>query len=362
MTSREASDRARSSSTRRWGTARIVVLAFAIALVLVLVALSAAAWTLLDRPASGASGSAVQIEIKPGSDTRAIALKLESAGVVNSALAFRVGVRVFGADRGLKPGVYDLRTGMSVRSAVDVLKAGPPVVYNTVTIPEGFVVTQIAERFEKQAGIPKDEFTALATSGAAEFADDRPYLLGTYQGSLEGYLFPKTYRIAEGTTAREVIEMMLDQFDTEIAQIDVEQARNRGLNLNQLVTLGSMIERESRLDSERPLVSSVIHNRLATDSYLKIDATVQYVLGNNKFRLSNQDIRIDSPYNTYTHKGLPPGPISNPGLKSLQAAATPAETKLLYYVLTGKDGSHTFTTNLADFLKAKEKSKEVFGE
>ncbi len=99
-----------------------------------------------------------------------------------------------------------------------------------------------------------------------------------------------------------------------------------------------------------------------TDSFLEIDATIQYVLGDNRLRLTNQDIQIDSPYNTYTRKGLPPGPISNPGLKSLQAAANPAETPLLYYVLTGKDGSHTFTTNLPDFLAAKRKSKQVFGE
>jgi UPF0755 protein len=156
--------------------------------------------------------------------------------------------------------------------------------------------------------------------------------------------------------------MMLDQFDRELAGVDIDRAAAVGLNLNQLVTLASMIERESRLDSERPLISSVIYNRLRTDSFLKIDATIQYVLGNNRFRLTNQDIKIDSPYNTYTRKGLPPGPISSPGLKSLEAAAAPADTQLLYYVLTGKDGSHTFTTNLADFLVAKKKSKKVFGE
>ena len=148
--------------------------------------------------------------------------------------------------------------------------------------------------------------------------------------------------------------MMLDQFDREIELVDVGQAEARGLNLNQLVTLASMIERESRLDSERPLISSVIYNRLRTDSFLKIDATIQYVLGNNRFRLTNQDTRIDSPYNTYRRKGLPPGPISNPGLKSLQAAAAPAETQLLYYVLTGKDGSHTFTDQPRRFPRGQE--------
>jgi UPF0755 protein len=330
-------------------------------LVVVLLGLAtASAWFLLRGV--GEAGSSVQIEIKPGSGTTEIARKLQSAGVIGNGTAFRAYTRVVGADDQLKSGVYDLTTGMSVPAVVGRLEAGPPIAYVTVTIPEGFVIDQIAERLQKRAGVPAIEFATLAKTGASQFIEGHPSLAGVYGNSLEGYLFPKTYRIKQGASAREVIEMMLDQFDREITRVDVKQASVRGLNLNQLVTLASMIERESRLDSERPLISSVIHNRLRTDSFLKIDATIQYVLGTNRFRLTNQDTRIDSPYNTYTRKGLPPGPISSPGLKSLQAAAAPAETQLLYYVLTGKDGSHTFTTNLADFLVAKKKSKQVFGE
>jgi len=155
--------------------------------------------------------------------------------------------------------------------------------------------------------------------------------------------------------------MMLRQFDTEIASVDTTQATRRGLSFNDLVVLASMIERESKLDEERPLVSSVIHNRLAKNMLLEIDATIEYVLPGNRFRLRNSDLRIDSPYNTYRRKGLPPGPISNPGLASLKAAAAPADTEYLYYVLTGKDGSHTFAETKAEFLIAKQKSKEVFG-
>jgi UPF0755 protein len=310
----------------------------------------------------GSTGSAVQIEIRQGAGTAEVASKLQSAGVIGNATAFSVYTRIRRADGRLKSGVYDLRKGMGVPSVVDRLLAGPSVEYVTVTIPEGFVIDQIAERLSAKAGIPKAEFLALAKGGAAQFVGTHPYLADAYNGSLEGYLFPKTYRFKKGSSASEAIEMMLDQFDREIARVDVGNAQSAGLGLNQLVTLASMIERESRLDSERPLVSSVIHNRLSTDSFLKIDATIQYVLGTNRFRLTNRDTKIDSPYNTYTHKGLPPGPISNPGLKSLEAAAVPAETQLLYYVLTGKDGSHTFTTNLADFLAAKKKSKQVFGE
>ncbi len=167
------------------------------------------------------SGSAVQIEIKPGSSTAEIARKLASARVIGNAVTFRVRARILGADDRLKPGVYDLRSGMTDASVLEALSDGPPVAYVTVTIPEGFVIDQIAERFDKQAGIPEGEFTALAKTGAVQFAGDHPYLTGAYKGSLEGYLFPKTYRVREGSSAREVIELMLDQFDKEMARVDV---------------------------------------------------------------------------------------------------------------------------------------------
>ena len=129
----------------------------------------------------------------------------------------------------------------------------------------------------------------------------------------------------------------------------------------QIVTMASIIEREARIPKERPLVSSVIYNRLARDMKLEICATVEYVLPGNRFRLSWKETRTPSPYNTYLHKGLTPGPISNPGLASLKAAASPADTDFIFYVLTGKDGSQTYASNAADFAKAKRKSKEVFG-
>ena len=144
--------------------------------------------------------------------------------------------------------------------------------------------------------------------------------------------------------------------------MDTAGAEERGLDLHELVTVASMIEREARVAEERELISSVIYNRLDQGMRLEIDATIEYVLPGNRFRLRNSDLEIDSPYNTYRNAGLPPGPISNPGLASLQAAAAPADTDYLYYVLTGTDGSHTFATNVDDFLAAKRLSKEVFGQ
>ncbi len=333
-----------------------------LSLLVIVVSAAVGAWAVLYRVERDVPpGRPVQVEVPAGATTARIGALLARKGVVANGAMFRVQARLAAADGKLKAGVYDLVTGMPYDLVIDRLVKGPPVEYVTVTIPEGFVVEQIAARLEKQAGIPSEETLALAKGGASEFVSGHPYLAEVYEGSLEGYLFPKTYRFVKGTTAREAIERMLDQFDKEIAQVDVEAATRRGFSLNDLVVIASMIEREAQLDEERPLVASVIMNRLGRGMRLEIDATVEYVLPGNRFRLRYRDLEIDSPYNTYRYPGLPPGPIANPGLASLKAAAAPAETRYLYYVLTGKDGSHTFATNLKDFLEAKRKSKEVFG-
>jgi len=353
--------RAERPNRRRKAVAVLGASAAGIALV-VIILLGVAIWAVFFASANdGEAGRPVQIEVAAGASTAQIARTLAQSGVIENANAFRLTARLSGADGRLKVGVYDLSTGMSNKEAINALQAGPKASYVSVTIPEGYVIAQIADRLETQAGIPRDEFLKLARTGAGEFVGKHPYLADVYEGSLEGYLFPKTYRIREGSTPRDVIEMMLRQFDTEMREVDTSASAERGMSLHELVVLASMIERESKLDDERPLVSSVIHNRLVKNMRLEIDATIEYVLPGNRFRLTYRDLRIDSPYNTYRRTGLPPGPISSPGLASLKAAASPADTNYLYYVLTGKDGSHTFTDNKPDFLKAKQKSKEVFG-
>lgn len=338
-------------------------MAFLLSALLVTAALAVGAWAVFLRPASDVTpGTPVQIEIPNGASTAEIADRLSSAGVVANANMFRLQARLSESDGDLKAGVYDLVAGLSYDQAIEELTRGPKIKYTTVTIPEGFVIEQIAGRFEEGAGIPASEFLALAKGGAGEFASGHTYLESAYDSSLEGYLFPKTYRIKEGSTASDVIEMMLDQFDKEIATVDLARAEQRGLTLGELVTIASMIEREAQLAKERPLVSSVIFNRLEKGMRLEIDATIEYILPGNRFRLENRHLKIDSPYNTYMYKGIPPGPIANPGIESLRAAVEPADTDYIYYVLTGKDGSHTFATNFDEFLKAKQRSKEVFGK
>lgn len=322
-------------------------------------AFSAPGWWMLVRSETDvAAGRPVQIEVPSGSSTEDIAKRLAEAGVVPNSSMFLVRSRLAGADGELKAGIYDFQTGMPYDVVIGRLTEGPPIKYVTLVVPEGFTIEQIAARVETQVGVPAAEFTDLAKHGAGTFGRD--YLSG-HGDSLEGYLFPKTYRIREGSTAAEVIEIMISQFERETAGLDMSYVRSHGLNLHDLVTMASMIEMEAKLDAERPIIASVIYNRLAKKMYLEIDATIEYVLPGHRFRLRNQDLRTDSRYNTYLYKGLPPGPISSPGLASLKAAAAPASTDYIYYVLTGRDGSHTFTVTFEEFEQAKRESKEVFG-
>ena len=342
---------------RRRTLAAVVVLVAAVLLVGVPVY---ATWQLFFAPELEVtdSGMPVQVEIPPGSGTGAIARILAEAGVIENSAMFRLRARLDDIDGKLRSGVYDLTTGMGYDAVVERLLAGPPVRYVTVTIPEGLRVDQIAERIAEKTGIPAEEIITLAAQASA-FAPERPYLAEAYNDSLEGYLFPKTYRVVEGSTATDVIGLMLDQFEAELASVDLSYPESRGMTLNEVVTLASMVEREARLDEERTLVSSVIYNRLDRGMRLEIDATIEYVIRENRPRLLNKDLEIDSPYNTYRNAGLPPGPIAAPGLASLQAAAAPADSEYIYYVLTSKDGAHTFTETYDEFLRAKEKSREV---
>lgn len=336
----------------------------AVAVVLVVLALAGIGigWNLLYRPATNLpAGEPVAVSIPAGSSTVAIAGILAQAGVVDNALMFRLQSRLADADGKLRAGEYDLATGMPYDLAIAALTAGPPLETVSVPIPEGFTVKQIAARFAERAGIPYEELLALVTSGAPEFAAEHPYLADAFHNSLEGFLFPATYEVKEGATARDVVEMMLDHFDAQIAGVDLSFAGSRGLGLTEVVIIASVLEREAQRPEEFPLVSSVIYNRLAIPMRLQLCATVLYTMEEGKTSVTEADTRVESPYNTYLHDGLPVGPISNPGMAALTAAANPADTKYLYYVLTGADGSQTFTETYAEFLKAKAASPFVGG-
>ena len=308
-------------------------------------------------------GVAVTVTI-PTSVTTAsqIASILKDAHVISDTQTFINNVRNMNAEQSLKPGTYNLETLMDQTTLINLLVAGPVATGYKLTIPEGLTVEQTAAIVETTCGIPQADFMARANA-ADEYVSDYPFLAGAYNNSLEGFLYPDTYDIPVGSSADYVIRVLLDQFALETKDLDLSYAQSQGLNILDVVTIASLIERETASADERPLVSSVIYNRLNSGWKLQIDATVVYALGPDYdgHPLLNDDLEVDSPYNTYQVDGLPAGPICSPRLESIQAAAQPADTNYFYYVLTSKDGTHTFCETEDEFNAAKAVYESVFG-
>jgi UPF0755 protein len=311
-------------------------------------------------------GQEVSVFIPSGSTTREIATILSDTGVIASQSDFIKVVKARNAEGSLQPGEYRLVTGMPDDDVIDVLMAGPDaqIASNKLTVPEGLTIEQTAARVQEATGIPAAEF--IAEAYAADHFAEYPFLEGAYNNSLEGYLFPKTYTIPEEATASDVIRTMLDQFQIETANLDLTWATEHNLTFAEVVSTASMIEKETFLHDERPQVASVIYNRLRDGWNLQICATVVYILGPESRDFGAEpvnydDLAIESPYNTYTNLGLPPGPICSPSLESLQAALAPASTNYYFYVLTSTEGSHTFCETQEEFDAANEVYAATFG-
>lgn len=301
----------------------------------------------------GDSGRRVTVTVAEGDTLSVVADKLQEAGVVQSATAFKIETRVEGADTALKPGEYEFRTDMEGEAIIDKLTAGQPVPTFSITVPEGLTLKQTAQTVAEQSNISAEKFEAAATKTNYGYA----FLENPEIETTEGFLFPKKYEFREGSSAPQVVNRMLEQYFIETQNLDFTKTVD-GLDLTEyeIVTVASLIEREAANDEERPLVAAVIYNRLQEDMPLQIDATIQYVRGEPKAALSYEDLEIDSPYNTYQNTGLPPGPIASPSLQSLKAAANPTETDYRYYVLKKDGEEHFFTDDYNKFLEAKEKA------
>ncbi len=302
------------------------------------VSIGLAWWTWRGLQPRGGGGTR-EFTVEKGQTPREIARQLQRAGLIRSAAVFLWGLRRWGLDDELKYGTYALAPQMSPRTIAETIARGDVLTYS-VTVPEGWTIQQIAARLGEMGICDAAEFRRLARYGGFEqsLGLERP------ASGWEGYLFPETYQIPAGATAGDIAGRMLKQFLNEIEPLRAD-IRRRGLSLHEVVTLASMIEREAKLAQERATIASVYYNRLARGMKLECDATVVYAWarqGVQKRRLTFADLRIDSPYNTYRHAGLPVGPIGSPGLPSLEAAVRPAETGYLYYVARG-DGSHAFT-------------------
>lgn len=326
---------------------------FVVLLMLFIVIVGAGAGYVAWAMGGTSNGPPVRVIIPEGSSGSQIAAILQRAKVVRSGFIFRLVARLRGVSTNLKPGAYDLRVGMGVSAALDKLKTGVPLKTFTFTIPEGKTIPEIATIVAKHTPITSAQFLAAVHSGR-----HRLDFMPKGSTNLEGLLFPKTYLVVEKTTADDLVEAMLNQFRVDTAGLDFSKAAAHHLTPYQAVIVASLIEREAKVEKDRPLISSVIYNRLARPMRLQIDATVEYAIllqtGKYKYPLTTDDYtNVHSPYNTYLVDGLPPAPIASPGLAALTAALNPANTKYYYYVLTSDQKSHCFATDQAGFNRCR---------
>lgn len=315
-----------------------MVIGFGIALVIVGVVFF---WRAMNTPFKGYEGASIRFEVRKGAGTTSIMRKLQRTGVLRDDFVPTVYLKTLRRGASLKAGVYEFRGEMSALDVLDKIIRGE-VLLRTVTIREGldrFAIGQLMS----EAGFGTIEEWNKQTGDAELIRDVDPDA-----ESLEGFLFPDTYRITPGTPVRGIIRIMLENFRKnfggELAFI------SNGLSVHQTITLASVVESEAQRPEERPVVASVYLNRHRRGMPLQADPTVIYAMklaGTWNGNIRRADLKLDSPYNTYVHRGFPPGPICNPGLASLRAAAAPADTKYLYFV-SRNDGSHVFSETLAE--------------
>jgi len=303
-----------------------------VVLLLAIVVAGAGAWIYrgIRQPFRRYTAAEQFVDIPSGLATKAIGERLVSAGVVRDALTFRAALWTAGRTTRLKAGEYRFTDPMTPLDAIDKLRRGDVFVI-PITFPEGLTVVEMSKTFE-----------AKGFGSAQSFVDAGR--------TLEGYLFPDTYALSRHTDAPKLVRLMNEAFDHALSPEIRAAALARGFSVGQLVTLASIVEKETGTPSERPLVASVYENRLRIGMALQCDPTVIYALelaGRYDGNLRRDDLTIDSPYNTYRHPGLPPGPIASPGRASLDAVVHPADSEFLYFV-SRNDGSHIFAKTLAE--------------
>ncbi|MGI5825468.1 MAG: endolytic transglycosylase MltG [Bacillota bacterium] len=296
----------------------------------------------------------VSVEVPDGAGAKQIGDILAENGIVKHKWSFVSYVKKQDAGDELQPGTYTFGPGkVALSDVVEALKSGgSDGNTSNVTIPEGLSVEQIAETFEAEGIVDKQTFLDAA---AAFDTSDYDYIPGgDAYTKLEGFLFPETYNVMKDWDASQIISMMLNQFDKVFTAEMRQRAEDMGYSVYEIVTMASIVEREALFDEDRPVIAGVFYNRLDMDMKLQSCATVQYILGEPKTNLTNADVSIDDPYNTYMNIGLPPGPIAAPGESSLQAALYPEDTDYMYFVAM-PDGHHSFSTTYEEHLAAKEK-------
>ena len=278
-----------------------------------------------------------------------VAKQLKDAGIIKYKGLFELYCSVSHAKTKIDPGTYELSTNYDYRALVKKMQVGSGAMVTTkVTIPEGYTMEQIFRKLEDENVCSYDDLM----DAAANYSYNYSFIDQSMQGDakrLEGFLFPDTYEFYQGMQASSAINKFLENFHDRITAEMLEKADERGMTMQEVVTVASMIEKEAANDDERAMIAAVIYNRIEAGMPLQIDSTIMYVLPEHKDVLTVEDTKIDSPYNTYQNKGLPPTPIANPGLASIKATLSPASTQALYYALDAESGTHKFFTNYGEF-------------
>ena len=292
------------------------------------------------------AGENIYMVVKPGTTASEISDRLMQLGVIDSRLRFWWLMKLQGDASKFKTGTYAFTPHMDEQAVLDKLVAGDTTVVK-FTIPEGFGIKEIAKRLADEGLVDEQEFLAEAKDFAPyDYMKKRPNV----RYAAEGYLFPDTYVIHSDVSAEGIMKMMAEDFDTRLTPALRQQAAAKGLSIHDLITLASLVEKEARYDEDRPIIAQVFFKRLQMGMPLQSDTTLQYLMAGPKEDVSIADTKIDSPYNTYQHEGLPPGPIASPGMKSILAVLNPANTDYLYFVADRQGHNHysqTYDEHLA---------------
>lgn len=285
--------------------------------------------------------------IHAGETFNELTTRLKSKGIIASTTRFRLYIRMTRSDKRLRAGEYRLSATMTPAQILDVLVQGRSILYR-LTIPEGYTIVQIAQEVARQNLGTAEDIHKLAADPLVAQSH------GIEAQTLEGYLFPDTYYFAKDVEPRKIIAKMVERFKAQLQPVWEQRAKELNFSVHQIVTLASIIEKETGAPSERPIIASVFHNRLKKKMRLESDPTVIYGIPNFDGNIKRHHLQTRTAYNTYKIRGLPPGPIANPGSASIEAALYPDQTDFLYFVAK-KDGTHHFSTNIKDHNRAVRK-------
>ena len=288
--------------------------------------------------------------VKKGATLKQVAVDLKNAGIIRSSTIFRLAGRFMEYDNQIKTGEYQLNSAMPPMSILEILKNGR-IVIHSVTIPEGFNLDQIAELLDQKGLVNKEAFMEQAKDKALTVR------LGFSGKTLEGYLYPDTYRFPRDESPEKVIGVLVKRFWDIVSPLG-QQIKDSGMTLTQVITLASMVEKETGSSKERPMIARVFLNRLKENMRLESDPTVIYGIPEFNGNITKKDLKTETPYNTYIIKGLPPGPIANPGMAAINAVLNPAEGNY-YYFVSKNDGTHFFSKTLTEHNRAVRRFQKI---